>query len=47
MREVNPSGARPNRGWLQKPGLAEPLLYSGTIGVLCLYMWLMISYWMG
>jgi hypothetical protein len=47
MNEINPLGARPNRGWFRKPELAEPVFYAGTIGVLCLYMWLMISYWIG
>ncbi len=47
MIENNPSGARPNRNWLKNPQLAEPAFYAGTIGILCLYMWLMISHWIG
>jgi hypothetical protein len=45
MKAENPSGARPDRGWLQKTELAEPVFYVGTIGLICLYLWLMISYW--
>ncbi len=47
MNDENPSGARPNRSWLQESEYAEPVFYVGTIGVICLYMWLMISYWIG
>lgn len=47
MNEDQTSGVRPNRSWLQKPEIAEPMFYVGTIGLLCLYMWLMISYWIG
>ncbi len=47
MNENHSPEVRPNRGWLQKTELAEPVFYVGTIGLICLYLWLMISYWMG